>query len=676
MNRASRTAIAVFSVCLFAATARGQDAAFAASNLRGSIVLNGNQWQSVTTNPVQSSFGFSNWTQMITHPLIPTTGWVSGRVPTLPMADGVTTSGWFQTPFYLPASANGSGRRFFIDVGQIGHYGAIYINGVYAGQNYGQYAPVEAEVTGLLSFNAQNTLQIYVHNADVNYARPGGIVEPSCTPPYLANCGGASYRPYAHTPAFRNWIAITGDVKLVWRPATYATVYTIPSWRNQTISALVSANGTGAAGASATVVDSSGNLVASLPFQQLSTGSATLTAQWPSTSPWWNIGSPHLYWMNVRLLDGSGAMIDLARIRFGPREAYVAGGTYFINGQKPVLIGDYWLPVDTNQIDVTNRPDELAFYFGQVLESSGANTIVEHWNPLSETERNLADELGFAVVDEMYCQGATAFEDEIDSATGWETWMEGQAQSWIVAQQNHPSVVMMRPIDVVPAGISQKSFFGLVKSAAKPLDPQNLPWGDGSDIAYFSSSFAASTSAYNPTWISEPPQNSMPQFIKELYGAVNGSGALAQWTNWWNATLTSGGNGMMAQSLYMWSGTPWTPSWNNGGSGLGVQPAKAGGVPDFQSGKWTPSPESTAWAAFGFGFNGATTPVQGSYVATGMTQVANSAAFLISSGRDPVGVLADSVGAQFNPLFTGAATLDWTDGTADHESPATVSALP
>jgi hypothetical protein len=157
---------------------------------------------------------------------------------------------------------------------------------------------------------------------------------------------------------------------------------------------------------------------------------------------------------------------------------------------------------------------------------------------------------------------------------------------------------------------------------------------------------------------------------------VNGSVALAQWANWWNATLTSGGNGMMAQSLYMWSGTEWTPSWNNGGSGLGVQPAKTGGVPDFQSGKWTPSPVSTAWAAYGYGFKGATTPMQGSYLATGMTQIANSAAFLIESGKDPVGVLADSVGAQFNPLFTGAARLDWTDGTADHESSVTVSALP
>ncbi|HXJ97150.1 MAG TPA: glycoside hydrolase family 2 TIM barrel-domain containing protein [Terriglobia bacterium] len=665
-----------FSLLLsFTRALRGQGAAFNASHFRGSIILNGNQWQSVGNNPPQSSFGFSDWTQMVTNPLIPSTGWTSGRVPTLPITDGVTTSVWYQTPFFLPASAEVSGRRWFIDIGEIGHYAGIYINGAYAGENYGQYVPIEVEVTGLLNFNSSNTLQIYVHNADANYARPGGITEPDCSAS-VRNCGGNSYRPGTEVTSARNWVGITGDIELVWRPSTYATVYTFASWRNQTVSALVSANGSEAVGASAMVINSSGKKVLTLPYEPLSGGSVTLTANWPSSSPWWNIGHPTLYWMKVSLLNSSRQTVDVAGVRFGPREAYVESGTYYINGQVPFLVGDFWKKADQNNIDMPNRPDELAFYFGQILENSGVNTVVSHWNPYSETALALADELGFAVIEEMYCDGATAGQDVVDSVSGWQSWMEGQAQSRMLALQNHPSVVMMRPIDVSPDGIPRITFLAAVKSAAEALDPQQLPWGDGSDIAWYGTGFDDPVSDYNPTWISEPPQNSMPQFIKEIHGQVNGSGALPQWALWWTAVLTSGGVGMVPTEVTMWTTSTWTPSWNFGGSGSGVQIASGSGAPNFQTRVWTPSVVSSAWQAYGFGFNGETVPVQGSYFASGMSQTPNSAAFLLFPGGDPVGVLADSAGANFNPLLTGTATLDWGNSAGDQRSTVTVTALP
>ena len=669
----------VFAVAVslgLARIARGQDAAFSASYPRGSIILNGNQWQSVGNNPPQSSFGFSNWTQMVTNPLIPSTGWTGGREPTLPITDGVTTSVWYQTPFFLPASAAVSGRRWFIDIGQIGHYAGIYINGVYAGENYGQYEPIEVEVTGLLNFNSSNTLQVYVHNADANYSRPGGITEPDCSTS-VPNCGGNSYRPGTEVTSARNWVGITGDVKLAWRPSTYATVYTFASWRNQTVSALVSANGSGAVGASATVTDSSGTEILTLPYEPLSGGSVTLTANWPSGYSWWNIGHPSLYWMEVSLLDSEGQTVDVANVRFGPREAYVENGVYYINGQVPFLVGDFWKKADQDYIQMPNRPDELAFYFGQILENSGVNTVVEHWDPLSDTGLALADELGFAVIEEMYCDGATAGQDIVDSTSGWQSWMEEQAQNRMLALENHPSVVMMRPIDVVPKGIPKNRFLAAVKSAAAALDPQQLPWGDGSDITTYGTAFDAPVTDYNPTWISESPQNSMPQFIREIHGQVNGSGALPQWALWWTAALTSGGVGMVPTEVTMWTLHPWTPSWKYGGSGAGVQMASgSGGVPNFQTRVWTPSAVSSAWQAYGFGFNGETVPVQGSYFASGMSQTLNSAAFLLFPGGEPVGVLADSAGANFNPLLTGPATLDWGDSTGDHQSTVTVPALP
>src|SRR5579863_8828234 len=197
-----------------------------------------------------------NWQYQLNLPQspIPTTGWSTARVPALPYTNG-TASVWYQQTFFVPSSWNITGRRFFVTLQQAGHYSAIYCNGTFVGDHFGQFSPNEAEVTGHVLFGQNNLIQIYVHKADTTYVRPGVNINQSACPTYNPDCIGNAYRSAAPTNDYiqRNWVGLTGDVTFSWRPTQYLSdVFPITSVRNLTLTADVQVTGTGRGGGATT----------------------------------------------------------------------------------------------------------------------------------------------------------------------------------------------------------------------------------------------------------------------------------------------------------------------------------------------------------------------------------------------------------------------------------------
>lgn len=149
--------------------------------------------------------------------------------------------------FYLPSRWQVPGRRRFLRFAQVGHYASVYVNGQLAGQNWGQFAPFQYEITPCV-LTGNNTVSVYVHNSDSTYAYQGANLNQSgCASSGLpSNCEALAYRSAANDPVSRNWIGITGDVSLFWRPSSYIqSVAIAPSLRNNSLSAEVTVAGEG-----------------------------------------------------------------------------------------------------------------------------------------------------------------------------------------------------------------------------------------------------------------------------------------------------------------------------------------------------------------------------------------------------------------------------------------------
>ena len=633
-----------------------------------------------------------NWQYQLNKPQspIPTTGWSNARVPALPYTDG-TSSVWYQQNFYIPSSWKLTGRHYFVTLQQAGHYSAIYFNGTFIGDHFGQFSPNQAEVTNSVLFGQNNLVQIYVHKADTTYVRPGVNINQSTCPSNNPDCIGNAYRSAAPTNEFaaRNWVGLTGDITFSWRPTLYLSdVFAISSVRNLTLTADVSVAGTARGGgtttAQATVLDGS-TTVLTLPNRTVSNGTATLEASWTNPVFWGPIpyGQPKLYTLKTQLLQ-SGVVVDTSYTQFGFREVWVSGTDVMLNGQKMWPVGNFFLPLDP--IRYVNDRREMAFLMW-VAESSGSNTFMSHWDDPGDTWLQLADEMGLLFVGSYFCDGRPQMQSMIDSVSGWTDWEVGTATNWVLARRNHPSIIMWRPMDVLPPGLSGGSVLPQIAAAVRAADPSGRPIADGSDVDAWGQSVTVqgnpnqcdNGSAYAARLAAE----TKPLFTKELFGGVGLSCSTTFFNIFYNDAYTGGGLGIVTpQSIFQ--PKTFTPSWFSI-SGIGNRPTTGQTMPNWITRSWTATGYSTQFAGLYESYFQPTlldtSPTSGDYQASGLgTSLPNTAAFLLpaTAGQgEPIGVLIAQDGsgtAWFVVPGTGTYQMVYTTGSKDVIQNVTVTA--
>lgn len=215
-----RLAIVIYVVLPLASLAFAATAS-PAESLRMKILLNGT-WESCpVSNPEQ----------------IPADGWLPTRVPALPLSEADRPAGmWYRKSLFVPADWPRSGRRFVLRLEKVGHFAAIYCNGEKVAEHYGQFTPVEADLTDHLKGGEANQLVVMAHEASGVFVRPGG--------PLPDEEMRFAYRPAGQGPTQRNWVGIVGDVSLCWRPAAgIGDVLVTTSFRQKTIEADVRLQG-------------------------------------------------------------------------------------------------------------------------------------------------------------------------------------------------------------------------------------------------------------------------------------------------------------------------------------------------------------------------------------------------------------------------------------------------
>lgn len=152
----------------------------------------------------------------------------------------------------------------------------------------------------------------------------------------------------------------------------------------------------------------------------------------------WDIDAPHLYVCVIELLK-DGNVIDRQTVKFGIRKTeFTCDRGFFLNGRHVKLhgccehhdLGALGAAVNKNAI---RRKLEK-------LRGMGINAIRTSHNPPAVELLELADEMGFLILDEGFDMWELK-KTEYDYARFFPDWIEKDVSSWVRRDRNHPCII-------------------------------------------------------------------------------------------------------------------------------------------------------------------------------------------------------------------------------------------
>ncbi|RYP63033.1 hypothetical protein DL771_009448 [Monosporascus sp. 5C6A] len=447
--------------------------------LANDFIINGAKHQAPSGTPpgnnvqyVQASFNDVSWQSVdlphdwaIVGPFnAPGISGGMGRLPT----NGV---GWYRRNLTVTANDVNGSKSIFLDVDGAMSYAAVWLNGnLLGGWPYG-YASWRLDLTPFLKAG-NNILAVRLDNAvDNSRWYPGAGIYRNL---WLVKVDKM------HVPQFGTYIT-TPSVSA--NSATVNLVVQVENLGNVTRQVDVSTNiyaidkDTGAAGTAVIASFKATTLSVNPGKKQSANGSISI-----SNPRLWGPPpgqTPNLY-VAVTTLSANGTVIDTYETRFGIRSiTYDANKGILVNGKHVRVQG------------TCNHHDQgsigTAFNFRatqrqlQTLQEMGSNALRTSHNPPAPEFLDLADSMGFMVLDEAFdcwSQGKTSN----DYHLLYSDWHEPDMRAFVRRDRNHPSVIAWSIGNEIP---EQSSSLG--GSEGKELQ----------DIVKFEDPTRQSTSAMN-----------------------------------------------------------------------------------------------------------------------------------------------------------------------------------
>jgi hypothetical protein len=489
---------------------------------------------------------------------IPHSGWTARRAPEMPIAaNPPATSIWYRRTLHIPAAWIAPNRQFILHFDKIGHYAAVYWDGTKLGEHFGQFTPFEFAIPASDHFAGDHQIAVFVHNSLGPYVRPGASLDD----PLVGN----AYRGATDQNFQRNWIGIVGDVDISWRPSTHIDdVFVIPSVRRHRFEARVATSGLDAGYSIRAAVLDHGEEVLALPSQPAASGNpVNLQAAWSNPVLWGPppYGQPKLYTLRTELLK-NGKVVDRRLTRFGFREVWIEGRDVLLNGKKLWMAGTYFgklTPI--RYINERHAQSQILAF----MQSSGLNTLHSHWDEAGEAWLDRCDEMGMLVLGAFVCDGRPLIQSKADP--GWNDWMAATGRDWVRANRHHPSIVMWRPMDVVPPAVvgGRDAIWNKLAEITKQEDGTR-PLADGSDIAAWAQNAFRDPqdhTAYDDgsRMAKELAASTKPFLTKELYTGFSPIPEMtAFFSTFYEKAFNGGGTGLIVQHLPLVQGKPPAPA--------------------------------------------------------------------------------------------------------------------
>jgi beta-glucuronidase len=363
--------------------------------------------------------------------------------------------GWYQTCFTIPWDWDG--KKIFIRFGSVNYLASVWLNGKFIGQHEGGHLPFEFDITEDV-LSGKNLLVVCVDGSLAPDRVPPGNVPPdprdvSFFQNYPASnfdffpfCGiHRQVWIYAKHPAGIDDLIVATDVS-----GTTGTVKVkvMSTARNASVGFFLSGHGTQTGQQSAI-----SNREAETEF--IVTDAA-----------FWEPGAPNLYTLKVELSQ-EGQIIDQYELSIGIRSISIQGDALLLNG-KPIQLKGFGRHEDFPVIGRGYFPAVIIKDYS-LMQWVGANSFRTSHYPYSEEMLNLADRLGFLVINETPAVGLFFAKNGLAKRNRLCTQY---VQELIKRDRNHPSVIIWSLANEPHSrpGVSTKIFKSLYDQA-KSLDP-------------------------------------------------------------------------------------------------------------------------------------------------------------------------------------------------------------
>ncbi|HEY65420.1 MAG TPA: beta-glucuronidase [Caldilineae bacterium] len=363
---------------------------------------------------------------------------------------------WYQTRFDLPWGWEE--RRVYLRFGSVNYLAEIWLNGVRLGQHEGGHLPFEFDITPHVKREG-NLLVVRVEGELAPDRVPPGNVPPDP----LDTFAGINYPDT--TFDFFPFCGIHRPVLLYAVPYDAIADLTV-------VTEIVENRGIVRVHLDRTTADSATarfvlrghgtEVMAELPAAE-ETVEAVLTV--PGAA-FWSPEEPNLYELAVELMRG-GEAFDRYTLPVGIRTIAVEGDALLLNG-RPLMLKGFGRHED---FPITGRglvPAVIVKDYA-LMKWIGANSFRTSHYPYSEQMMDLADRLGFLVIDETPAVGLFFREEGLERRL---ELCRQYVRELIARDKNHPSVIMWslanEPHSKRPAA---KAFFRDLYDLAKSLDP-------------------------------------------------------------------------------------------------------------------------------------------------------------------------------------------------------------
>ena len=327
--------------------------------------------------------------------------------------------GWYRKTFTVPATAKG--KLIFVEFDGVYRNSEVWINGHYLGKRPYGYSSFEDELTAYLNYGAKpNVIAVKVDNSQ----------QPNS-------------RWYSGSGIYRNVWLTTLDPVHVEHWGTYVTT---PEVNEQSASVLMQTKVSNDSKSSAAVnlitiiQDANGREVARAAERNVAAkGSHAEVSQTLKVSApmFWSDDRPYLYKV-ISQLEQGGRVVDRYETPLGIRTfRFDVEKGFFLNG-KPLKIRGTCNHHDLGPLGTAVNTRALERQL-ELLKGMGVNGLRTSHNPPAPELLEIADRLGFIVMDEafdMWKIEKTKYDYHLD----WDEWHKRDLEDMVLRDRNHPSV--------------------------------------------------------------------------------------------------------------------------------------------------------------------------------------------------------------------------------------------
>jgi beta-glucuronidase len=333
---------------------------------------------------------------------------------------------WYQTAFDLPWGWQG--QRLFLRFNAVSYLTEVWLNGERLGEHEGGYLPFAFDITGRAK-----------EEGNLLVARVDGRLLPDRVPPGgLAGLPGATFGRADYPDTNFDFFPYCG----IQRPVL---IYTVPQVAITDLSVITEIDGAkGVVGVEIECTPGEALTVRSTlrghgtdvsAETAAVDGSAHVTVIVPDAALW-SPRAPNLYDLRVELRRGLET-VDSYTLAIGIRAIVVDGERLLLNGEPVKLLG-FGRHEDFPVVGKGMLP-ALIVKDHALMRWIGANSYRTSHYPYSEQMMDMADRLGFLVIDETPAVGLFFLEERLEKRN---RLCQQMIREMIARDKNHPSVIL------------------------------------------------------------------------------------------------------------------------------------------------------------------------------------------------------------------------------------------